>query len=42
MWFAGEAIPTFFQSIGIAKQALSVMQDPQDVLDPPGALPACC
>ena len=39
MWFAGEAIPTFFQSIGIAKQALSVMQDPQDVLDLPGASP---
>jgi len=39
MWFAGEAIPEFFQSIGIAKQALSVMEDPQDVLDAPGALP---
>jgi ATP-binding cassette, subfamily B, bacterial len=37
MWFSGEAIPQFFQSVGIAKQALSVMHDPQDVLDPPGA-----
>ncbi|MES2199676.1 MAG: ABC transporter ATP-binding protein [Chlamydiota bacterium] len=30
--------PEFFQSIGIAKQALLVMQDPQDILDPPHAL----
>lgn len=33
MWFAGETIPQFFQSIGIASQALSVMQDPQDLND---------
>jgi ATP-binding cassette, subfamily B, bacterial len=39
MWFAGEVIPQFFQSIGIASQALSVMQDPQDVLDSPQAIP---
>jgi len=25
--------PQFFQSIGIAKQALTIMQDPQDILD---------
>lgn len=30
--------PAFFQALGIAKQALSVMQDPQDVLDPPHAV----
>jgi ATP-binding cassette subfamily B protein len=29
--------PEFFQSLGIAKQALSVMQDPSDILDPPHA-----
>ena len=39
MWFAGEMIPQFFQSIGIATQALSVMKDPQDVIDPPNAAP---
>jgi ATP-binding cassette subfamily B protein len=39
MWFAGEAIPQFFQSVGIAKQALSLMNDPQDVLDLPLAKP---
>jgi ATP-binding cassette subfamily B protein len=35
LWFAGEVIPQFFQSVGIASQALSVMHDPQDVLDKP-------
>jgi ATP-binding cassette subfamily B protein len=30
--------PEFFQALGIAKQALSVMQDPQDILDTPNAL----
>jgi ATP-binding cassette subfamily B protein len=39
MWFAGEEIPAFFQSLGIAKQALSLMQDPQDILDSPQAKP---
>jgi ATP-binding cassette subfamily B protein len=39
LWFSGEAIPQFFQSVGIAKQALSVMNDPQDILDPPQAAP---
>jgi ATP-binding cassette subfamily B protein len=29
--------PEFFQALGIAKQALSIMQDPQDILDPPHA-----
>ncbi len=37
MWFAGEEIPQFFQAIGIARQALSVMYDPQDVRDSPKA-----
>lgn len=39
MWFAGEVIPQFFQSLGIASQALTVMQDPQDILDTPHAKP---
>jgi ATP-binding cassette, subfamily B, bacterial len=29
--------PECFQSLGIAKQALTIMQDPQDILDPPHA-----
>ncbi len=33
LWFAGEEMPQFFQSIGLANQALSVMKDPQDILD---------
>ena len=39
LWFAGEMIPQFFQSMGIASQALSVMEDPQDLIDLPHALP---
>ncbi len=37
MWISGECIPQFFQSVGIATQALALMQDPQDILDPPMA-----
>lgn len=32
-----EKSPEFFQALGVAKQALSVMQDPQDILDVPHA-----
>lgn len=39
MWFAGDLLPQFFKSIGVANQALSVMNDPQDVVDAPGAIP---
>ncbi len=39
IWFSGMAIPQFLESIGIATQALNVMQDPQDVIDPPHAAP---
>lgn len=35
LWFVVDKVPEFFQSYGIAKQALSLMQDPQDILDPP-------
>lgn len=35
----GDLAPAFFQSLGIARQALSVMHDPQDILDPPHAAP---
>ncbi len=37
IWVISDKAPEFFQSLGIAKQALSVMQDPQDILDPPHA-----
>ena len=38
IWMISEHAPEVFQSIGIAKQALSVMKDPQDILDPPYAV----
>jgi ATP-binding cassette subfamily B protein len=37
VWIAADKAPEVFQSLGIAKQALSVMKDPQDLLDPPHA-----
>lgn len=39
MWFVGMMIPSIFQSIGIAKQALTLMNEPQDILDRPHAKP---
>ena len=39
MWFSADSIPQFFQSLGIVSQALSVMKDPQDVVDNSQALP---
>jgi ATP-binding cassette subfamily B protein len=39
LWIASWSIPTFFQAVGICKQALTVMRDPQDILDTPGAKP---
>jgi ATP-binding cassette, subfamily B, bacterial len=33
----GSTLPVLFQSFGIAKQAFSVMQDPQDITDVPGS-----
>lgn len=37
MWAVGGSLPLFFQSFGIAKQAYSVMLDPQDMGDKPDA-----
>lgn len=37
MWYVGGTLPLFFQSLGIAKQAYAVMQDPQDIQDKPQA-----
>jgi ATP-binding cassette subfamily B protein len=37
LWTVGSALPVLFQSFGIAKQAYSVMQDPQDIGDKPNA-----
>ncbi|HEY5236529.1 MAG TPA: ABC transporter ATP-binding protein, partial [Rhabdochlamydiaceae bacterium] len=38
IWVTSDKGPEFFQSLGIAKQALSIMQDPQDILDPHQAI----
>ncbi len=37
VWVISDQAPELFQSFGIAKQALSIMRDPQDILDPPHA-----
>lgn len=39
LWVSGDLMPQFFKSVGIATQALSVMHDPQDVIDPPQTPP---
>lgn len=39
LWVAGDMMPQFFNSLGIASQALSLMHDPQDVIDPPHTPP---
>lgn len=39
LWISGDMLPQFFKSFGIASQALSVMNDPQDVIDVPLASP---
>ncbi len=39
LWISGDLMPQFFRSFGIASQALSVMNDPQDVIDPPYSQP---
>jgi ATP-binding cassette subfamily B protein len=35
LWIAGDLMPQFFKSVGVARQAFSVMHDPKDVIDPP-------
>lgn len=39
LWHVGTTLPLLFQSFGIVKQAYSVMRDPQDIGDTPGAKP---
>jgi ATP-binding cassette subfamily B protein len=39
MWAVGSALPVFFQSLGLAKQAYSVMCDSQDIGDKSDAQP---
>ncbi|CUI15890.1 ABC transporter ATP-binding protein [Candidatus Protochlamydia naegleriophila] len=39
LWIAGDLLPQFFKSFGIASQALAVMHDPKDVVDPVGVPP---
>lgn len=37
LWAVGAALPALFQSFGTAKQAYSLLRDPQDILDQPHA-----
>lgn len=39
LWVTSDIMPQFFKSVGIAKQALSVMHAPKDIMDPPHAQP---
>lgn len=39
LWVAGTSLPSLFQSIGIAKQAMTILQAPQDIKDEPGTPP---
>jgi ATP-binding cassette, subfamily B, bacterial len=39
LWISADLMPQFFKSVGIATQALSVMHDPKDVIDPPNTPP---
>lgn len=39
IWIVGFTLPNMFQSLGIAKQAFSVMQQPSDIVDAPNAKP---
>lgn len=39
MWFISNSLPALFQSIGLAKQALSVMHHSKDIVDVPHAKP---
>ncbi len=37
MWFLGESLATLFGEIGLAKQALTILQTPQEIIDAPNA-----
>lgn len=39
LWVTSDLLPQFFKSIGIAKQAFSVMKAPKDIIDSPHAKP---
>lgn len=39
LWVSSTSIPGLFQAIGIAKQALMIMDDPPDIVDVEGAIP---
>lgn len=38
-WLAGLQMPILFQSMGVCKQALTIIQDPHEIKDEPDALP---
>lgn len=37
VWFAGLELPNLFKEIGVAKQALTLIQAPHEIVDKPGA-----
>lgn len=37
LWMTGSYLPSFVQSMGIMRQAFSIMKHPKDILDRPGA-----
>lgn len=39
IWIVSFYLPSFYQSVGIAKQAFSIMQDKSDIIDSPQAKP---
>jgi len=41
VWCIADKAPEFFQSLGVAKQALKVMDDPKDILNSPNAVDFC-
>lgn len=38
-WLAGLELPLLFKEIGVCRQALTIIQDPHDITDAPGAKP---
>lgn len=35
VWMAGLEIPNFFKEVGVCKQALNIIKNPHDIIDPP-------
>lgn len=39
VWLAGLELPSLYKQIGICNQAMTIIQEPHGIVDPPGALP---